>query len=391
MATVASVVDSLAPDIWRIARRGFVCQDGEDRVIIRGIDNADVVEKLIVGIIATLCTPQARPDFQSLEALQKAALKRARERLIAYAKRSGREVSLKGEDAEGHDDLDAIIAGDAKLSDADPPPDVEAENRAEAGMKIVREYVHSLDYKTAQLISLRWLQGKNNKECAKVLDCGRAAVREWVRRTRREVRHMLLRAKAGDGFGPATLDLLLAQDPLGTRPPPIVVQRMCREVCTRTFQKPEPPFAQRAVWGVGISAIAATAWLLMFFGVLPYYGDDFRPKPAITCNPSCSPGTEVKISVLAPKDATHVAIVTRDEKGTVHRLLTAPSGGSIRLPMGSRQKLIPIPYSTKIPNSSSGWAMAVFSDGALASREVMKAVGGDLSHRGAQTATVALR
>lgn len=386
MAAISMVAATVVPEIWCIARRGFVCKDGAPTVV-RGIDNPDPIEPLVIEIVGAVCTPAARPAIDGIDALRRAVRTRAKERLLNYAKRSGRMVTVKGDAAEtaGLVDLDALIRNETELGAEDPPTDVEQTTRMEAELAITAKYRRSLDLRSANLIRLRWGEGKTALEVAKIFDCGQAAVRGWERLTRRELRHCLRAGGVHDRRRDASLDALLSGTPASSAIPPPTLQRICAEVCTRTFPREPAPFMQRAAWAIGAVAIATATWAMMYTGVLPYYANDKHPNPALVvkCKPNCTPGGAATVEVLAPRDARHVAVVMLDAEGNATPILTDPAGSSISLPFGARERLVAIPYDATLPATltASPRAVAIFSTKELKDRSIREAGAGRGAHR----------
>ncbi len=384
-----AATDLVAPTVWTIARRGFVC-DHDGRVAVRGIGNPGEVEALVIEVVATLCQPARRASITGADQFRQLVLTEAKHALLAHAVKVGEEVSVKGAaaDDEGLDDLDAIIGGQA-LSEADPPTDVAQDAAAQAELDATNEWRATLDPRSARLVQLRFGEHATVDAIAADFDCGRAAVRKRERRTRRKLRWALRRTKIREHASDAALDLVLVGDPNACAPPPVTMERVRRGVSTRTFKVEPAPYGQRAMWGVAATALAGGLWALMLVGVLPSYADDRYPEPALSvaCNPACTPGSEARLTVQAPNDASFVAFLLREGK-TLQPLLADPAGKSLSLPFGARQAAVEVPYPATIPAGVGADAevVAVFSNEELKSKELTKIAAG----RGAQEGALVL-
>ena len=386
MVAIGAVVDAYAPTVWTIARRGFVC-DHDGRVAVRGIEDPDAVEVLVVRVVATVCQPGRRKTMESTAEIRRAVLSEAKHALLAHATDHGDEVSVKGDaaDDEGLDDLDALIEG-ADPSPDDPPIDVEHQAWADAEGSACASWIATLDERSAALIELRFRQHATTEAIAKEFDCGTAAVRERERRLRRKLRHKLKTAGIGDDWADAALDVALCGGRASCAAPPVTIERVRRGVCTRTFEIEPAPFGQRAAWAFGAGVIAAALWLLMFTGVLPNPADDRYPAPEVTleCNRPCAAGDHGVLKIRAPNDAAHVAFLLSDTNGQTIMLMSDPAGGSISLPFGARQALVPVPYQATVPEGAlpTMRVMALFSSEALTAKEIPSVAAGKSAREG---------
>jgi DNA-directed RNA polymerase specialized sigma24 family protein len=393
---VGEVAASLAPTLWRIARRGFVCNTGP-RVVVRGLDEPADAERLVISVLTELCAPAARAAVSHPDALRTRALALARSRFIEHAMSTGAAVSAEGDapEADTLDDLDAIVEGRASLREADPPVDFEREQRSELELSVMRHFLASLDAQTAQLVRLRFVEGRDPKAIALVFDCGAAAVRARERLVRRELRTTLRQAGVAERRSDAAIDGLFLGAPLSCELPAVTRQRLCREVQTRTFQEEPPPYSTRLAWGLGALGVAMGLWAAMFFGVLPSPESDPRPRPelSIECKTPCAPGVSAEVFVRAPQDARTVAVILVDGAGQVWDLLTDPGGRSISLPLGARDRRSRLPYLARLPEdmpATRAEIIAVFADRELSPRQLEEATSGSGRLKGVLTASTSI-
>ena len=285
---VTASIAGLVEDLWLLTRRGFVTTI-DVRMLVRGIPRLSTAETLVVSILSEVCQPASRAEIDGPEALRRRALTAARAQLVAHADAHGGLAPLTDElHAEGVDDLDQLIGGEAAeliapTSIAPGLDDEHAAARAETAA-----FVEGLVDADQAVAEHRLAGGQSAREVAKRLDCGVVAVQARERRLRRRLRSRLRKAgETTSDLGDAALDALWSNQPGQLTPPPLTVERVTRSVATRMHPEEPAPFAQRAAWAAGATAIALGAWLLMFTGVLPYYGDDTHPEPQliVRCNP----------------------------------------------------------------------------------------------------------
>jgi len=396
MDALGAAVERCQDLVWALARRGFVIHEDDLTQYLHGIEDHDVAEHVVVRTLAQLIAPAERAKITDDAALEPRALEIARARLVAYATRSGRITSLATASAaaqrpEEVEDLDAMIVSGGRPSDAEVPHDAEQAAWLAAATEACRRAVARADDRTQTLIELRFQQGQSLEAVAAHFTCGQAAVAAHESRVRRQLSRALKHAQPEHPAGHATLDAILAGAAFTARPPAITRARIRRDTLRRTFQEEPPPFGRRLAWGLGAAAIAAVAWGLMFFGVLPHPDDDPAPPPAVevTCAGGCAAGHPVTLSVRAPEDAARVAFFAAGEPP--RPLLVTPSGGTLRLPLGARGHLVPVPYPAVWPEGGADAVIAVFTGGPVEAETLTAVAAGLATAPGVSTATVGAR
>ncbi|MEQ8276403.1 MAG: hypothetical protein RMA76_25575 [Deltaproteobacteria bacterium] len=396
MDAIAEAVDVVLPWLWRLAGRGFLTQDDGVPVWVQGIEDADEAADVIEHVVAGCLGPEDRPGLDGAAALQLAVLRASREALVSHARRAGTLVDVQSVEArhevpEGVEDLDAEIAGGQRPSDAAVTTSVERTQLAEALRLIKDDYVGGLDERSTQLVHERFVLGRSREEIAKGFDCGVAAVTEREMRVRRKLGHAIRRVHHHLDLGPASLDAVLSDRLVDPSLHPVTQERLRTQILRRIHIDVPRSFGARAAWAAAVAAVAFGLWLLMYLGVLPYYGDDTYPVPAVTaaCASPCAAGSEVRIAVTAPQDATEVALAFVDANGKAEPLLVTPAGTSLSVPFGSRVKSVPIPYAAKAPGGA-GTVTAVFSARRLNEAQILGVVNRTATIEGTFTATTAL-
>lgn len=401
MDALGEAVDAALPAVWRLTRRGFLTRVDELTAYVQGASSPDVAERLTIRIIAACLTPERRRSFSDATAFDRALLEETKARMIAHAERTGTLVTLVDENEQAQvpphvQDLDRILSNEEPLDEEDPPPAAGEEQEAEARLTVCDAALAKLDERRRKIVKIRFEEGRSAKACAEILDCGAAAVTEHVRRIRHHVRHALRASDPNATGGPATLDALLARQPLAAMPPAVTRERLKKEVLKRTFQDEPSSYGVRLAWGVAAALVAGGLWLLMFFDVLPTYEDDTYPAPAIelTCKADCRPGKETKVTVLAPRDARRVAVALAAEGRPASPLLVSPTGRSIDLPFGARTKAVDVPYPATIPEDlrpgQRVWAVAHFSEARLEPDQIRALTEGRTSIDGVFTTSTAI-
>lgn len=387
MAQLEAAAAECQDCVWTLARRGFVCVEDDIPQYVHGIADHDVAERVVVQLLADLLSPDSRKAIAAGD-LQASALRRAHQDLRAVAVRGGRVTSLRTAQDQALlppavDDLDRMIAEDTRPGPAEVPRDADDEVwRAQAG-QLCTETVEAMDERSRTLVRMRFVEGKPPEDVAAHFTCGVAAVLAHEARLRRALSRALKKSMPTRPCGPATQDALLSESVFDAVPPPITRARIRRDVLRRTFIDEPAPFGARLAWGLAASALAATAWALMFFGVLPHPDDDPLPEPAVQarCDGPCGPGQAVSLDVLAPQDAARVGFFVASGDAA-QPLLVAPAGGPIRLPLGARTKLVPVPYTAKWPEGATGDVVAVFAEGPVDAKVLADVAAGRVSAPG---------
>ncbi len=396
MDAIEEVVDGVLPWLWRLTGRGFLTTDGGVPVWVAGIDDPDIAAHQIEFIVAACLAPERRRVIDSEATFAGVVLDEQRVELRAFARRAGTLVDVASEEARREvpdevEDIDALLTSGQAPSDAALTPDVERAQQAEALRAIKDAYVAGLDERSRQLVHERFVLGRTRAEVAGTFDCGVAAVTERELRVRRKLGHAVRRAHEHLDLGPAALDGLLSDRLLDPAVHPVTRERVRTDICRRIHIDTPRSFGARAVWAVGVSAVAFAAWLLMFLGVLPNPGDDVYPTPAVSaaCKAPCAQGSDVTFEVTAPQDATDVAIAFVGADGVAKPLLFGPSGATISVPFGARVRAVPIPYLAPAP-AASGTVLAVFSQRRLNEAEILGVANRTEAIEGTLTATTAL-
>lgn len=399
MPALEAAVEACQDLVWVLARRGFITQRDGLTFWVHGLSDHDAAEDATVHLIADLIGPTQRSKIDGEPALLQAAMQHARQAFWQRAERAGRITTLK----DGNDralvpaeveDIDALI-NHGQLPSAEPAaPDAQAEDWMRAAKQACLAQIQAADTRTQELVERRFRQGQSPADVAAYFTCGAAAVSAHESRVRRQLSRALGRDVPQGPRGAATIDAVLSDAPWSPAPPAITRARLRRDVLRRTFQDEPQPYGARLAWGLGAAAIAAIAWGLMFFGVLPGPGDDTYPTPSIEarCDGPCAPGQQMNVWVLAPKDAHRVAVALRSPDAPEQMLITSPSGGSIRLPFGSSVKLAPISYPAQLstPLAAGAEVVAVFSQDQLTSAEIKSVLSGQASLPGTLIASVPL-
>lgn len=397
MDALEAAVHSCQDLVWVLTRRGFLTHRDGLTFWVHGLEDRDAAETLVVHLIADLIGPTRRAGIEDEAGLIKAALVEVRDVMWAQAERAGRITSVT-EDETGAvlpsevEDLDALIEQGAAPRQPSSPPDAQAEAWMQDAQKVCTRVLTAGDERTRTLVELRIRKGHSTAEVAAHFTCGAAAIAAHESRLRRHLSRALAKALPAAPHGPATIDTVLAEEPWSATPPAITQARIRRDVLRRTFQEEPKPYSARLVWGLGAAAVAAVAWALMFFGFIPNPNSDTYPDPAVQarCNGPCTAGQDLKVWVLAPRDATHVAIALRGARGPDQLLLTNPAGGTLRLPFGAGVKLSPIPYPVQLTESASTASelVAVFSDRTLSERQLSAVLLGQTGRPGTQLTSV---
>ncbi len=399
MDALEEAVEECQDLVWALTRRGFLTRDQDLLSWVLGIEDRDVAEDVAVHLLAEVIGPAERQQIDSAEALKSAALAHAKKVLWNRAVRAGRVTTLQGDSQHAQvpaavEDIDRLISARCLPSLDAVPQDAGATEWLKRAQGVCAEVEAASDDRTKTLLQLRFREGQTCAQVAAHFTCGAAAVTAHEIRLRRQLGRALQRALPDHPRGPSTIDAIFSQDAFSAVPANITRARIRRDVLRRTFQDEPKSFAARAVWGVAAGLVAATAWGLMFVGILPGYDDDTYPTPAaeVQCEGGCGPGKTAQIKVLAPKDASRVAISLKTESGSVP-LLVSPSGGSIRLPFGSGTKMVPIAYPAQWPKDvpKSAQVVAVFSGSPLAAEQITALVEGHLSQAGVLLATATIK
>ena len=399
MPALEAAVEACQDLVWVLARRGFITQRDGLTFWVHGLPDHDAAEHAAVHLIADLIGPTQRSKIDGEPALLQAAMQQVRQAFWQRAERAGRITTLK----DGSDralvpadvqDIDALISS-GELPSAEPAaPDAQAEAWMQSAKQCCAAQAQGSDTRTQELIERRFRQGQSPAEVAAYFTCGAAAVSAHESRVRRQLSRALARDVPQGPRGPATIDAVLSDAPWSPTPPAITRARLRRDVLRRTFQDEPKPYGARLAWGLGAAAIAAIAWGLMFFGVLPGPADDTYPTPSVEarCDGPCTAGQPMKVWVLAPKDAHRVAVALRSPDAPEQMLITSPSGGSIRLPFGSNVKLAPIAYPAQLssPLADGAELVAIFSQDELTDAELKGVLSGQASLPGTLIASVQL-
>lgn len=396
MSVIEDAVRSCLPWVWRFTKRGFLTTEDGVPMYVRGVENPDAAEHEVEMILAACLGPEQRQRVDSLATLERSVLAEAKRHLFRAGQRSGSVVDVATEEARAEvpaevEDVDRLIAEGAMPSDAVVPPDAGRAQEGEALLALKNGYVGALDERSRALVHQRFAEEKTRAEVAASFDCGVASVTEREHRVRRKLAHAIRRVHPELEPKKASIDALLADRFLDPTPPLVTRERIATNVLRRIHIDPPRPFAARAAWAVGISAIAFALWLLMFFGVLPNPGDDVYPTPAVaaTCAPPCAPGAALTLSVVAPRNAKNVAVAFLDEDDKAEPLLAGPGGASLSLPFGARDTSVPIPYEAEVP-ARAGTIVAVFSERRLTRAQILGVVDRTESVADTFTATTSL-
>lgn len=399
MDALEEAVEACQDLVWALTRRGFLTREQSLLSWVLGIEDRDVAEEVVVHLIAEVIGPAQRQSIDSEEALKAAALVHAKQVLWTRALRAGRVTTLQDDSHHAQvppevEDIDRLISARCLPSQDSVPQDAGAEQWLKQAQEVCAQVEAASDDRTKTLLQRRFREGQSCAEVAAHFTCGAAAITAHEIRLRRQIGRALQRALPDSPRGAGTIDAIFSEDAFSAVPAKITRARMRRDVLRRTFQDEPKSFAARAVWGVAAGLIAATAWGLMFVGILPGYEDDTYPTPAalVLCDGGCGPGKTAQIQVLAPKDASRVAISLRTASGSVP-LLASPTGGSIRLPFGSGTKMVPIAYPAQWPDDvpKSAEVVAVFSGIPLSSKQITALVDGDVSQAGVLLATATIK
>jgi DNA-directed RNA polymerase specialized sigma24 family protein len=356
MDALAEAVDALAPDVWRLLRRGFLVKE-ELPCYVHAVSTPSEAEPAVIDVMARALVPAKRLELGEVGDLRRSVLGLARERLLSAAKSGGRALTVASEEEraaipEGIEDLDRIVASGDALSSADPPMDAASERLVLRAAQLAEQTIAGLDEQSRTLVRLRFKEGKSALDTAKELTCGAAAVRSKERRIRRRVL-IALRGEVKERLAPAEIDAYLSSTPSSLAPPPITLERVRHEVLKRTFQEEPAPFARRAAWGLGALAIAVLSWIAMYTGVLPGPDSDLHVPPRLVV--SCT-----KMAVQSPRGARYVGVVVIDEEsGTPIPILADAAGRSVSLPIGSDHGLVDVPE--RVAHRGRGRAVALFS------------------------------
>lgn len=384
ISELATACRRSAPGVWRLARSGFVAAGDPHLLYIEPLDDPDVIEALVTRVLAAALTPARRQAIDSPEALDRAVLAEAEAQLTAQALKAGREVSLAeaaDRDAlpEGTPEIAALVVAGTVPEALPVLRDPErlawaAEARAE-----LEAFTAGLEDRYQRILQLRFVEGRTHLEVAAALDCGRAAIVETERKLRHHARHHLRRHFAGTPVGHALLDALYAGCPFGATPPAITLERLERTVLRSTFQEEPPPYGRRLAIGLAFAAVAVVAWLGLATGLLPGPRDDrvLEPRVELRCEGPCAPGARATITVVAPRRARKVAVALASPD-RLEPLLTGPTGGSVRLPIGAQRAPVDLPYAVTLPPDlgAEAVAVAVFSEKRLGAQRVLEAAGG---------------
>jgi hypothetical protein len=115
------------------------------------------------------------------------------------------------------------------------------------------------------------------------------------------------------------------------------------------------------------------------------------PRVELRCRPACLPGAEAYVAVRGPPGARRFGVVLLRPDGQAETLLTAPEGGTLRLPPEARSRLLPAPHPVRLPGDlpRGSTAVAVFSDAPLSEAALLEHAAGRARPAGVRTATVA--
>ncbi len=381
--------EAAAPHVWRLAWQGFVV-DGDPPTRVHPIRNPDVLEDLVCDIMRQALSATARKKIEQPEGLLPWATECAQAHILRHAEHVG------GLSTEAEGPKDSATQNSGAPDSDQPQAPTGQDGDAEACAHAFSEAQKCLDARSQRLLVLRWGEGHSRQEAAREFTCGVQAVRMREDRVRRRLQKALKKRWPAQHFGPARVDTLLEKAFGRDQPASMTWERLkLRIVCGIHPEEPRP-FATRLMWALGAAAFALGLWALMFFDVLPYYDDDTHPSPevALRCMPSCSPGTQTHIEVLAPKGARNVGIALRKGRDDLEAWLVDPKGSSIHLPFGSHAKRVAIPYPVTIPDTGgqNPWSLvAVFSEEELNRAEILAEASGHHATPGALTLSVPIQ
>ncbi len=401
------MVDRCGPSVWALARRGFLCTDaialGAERGPLRVLGtHPDEAARETEHVLAKSMTPNARAQLGSWAQIERAVLEQARYDLFRAAERAGRLVSVHDADARKQvppevEDLDARLSAGGELSEdliVGLPLGDSERRRHEAGRTATAAFLEQLDPRSRALVQLRFVEGQSVEAVASTFDCGRAAVIAHEGRLRRQLRHGLRVALSDPRVQDAEVDAFLAGREAELEPPTPTWERIRRGVLTRTFREEPPSFSRRLAWGLGAAGLGLAGWLAMVGGLLPSPADDVRlgPKARLACQPACLPGAEATARVRGGRGSTRFAIFLDVGELDPQPLLTAPDGGTLRLPLGARVRELAVPHRLRLPADLPDDAkiIAVFSESRLSAGRALDAARG-VAASGVETATAALR
>ncbi len=387
---ILAVIRQTLPHVWGLARGGFVTTDPEGtRVWVKGLADADAAEELTALAIADGLAPAQRSAADPLASVWTAAQKR----LWVYGLKNGHAVSLI--DAEEQQEVPANVPvlepARAPQTLGSPTSSERMQSLAEAVRAACEFIVNDEGQRSKELVKLLWREGKSTQECAQTFGCGVHAVQARQSRLQRKIRLRMRRHPPNTSVGPAMVDLALAQDPDGLPTP--LYERMAKDAASRISPSEPRPFGARLGWGLGISAVAAAGFAAMFFGLIPGPGDDVELPVAVslTCDGPCGPGKSAQVKLLAPGEASKVALFER-VGDNIEPLLVAPGGGGLTLPLGASDAMVPLPYSAKLGDSfgADATVVAVFSDSKMTGDATRSLAHGKLERKNVTVVTATI-
>src|SRR5688572_5294817 len=202
MDALAEAADASIPEVWNLARTGFVTNDEGREAYVRGIDSPDVVEHLVARALARCYTPARRRAIESEASLRKCEREEAQAVLTEHAIRTGGMATPS-------DDSDRALAAEEAGA---PHTGIGVLQHRDAMHAIVVETLGKLDDRMRKLVELRFSTGRTARETAGELGCGSAAITSHERRIRHQIKHALRVAFPDEKIGAATLDMLLCGD-----------------------------------------------------------------------------------------------------------------------------------------------------------------------------------
>ena len=383
--------------MWALARRGFAAEAAaalgapRERAWIQGAPGFETTYALTRAALVQALAPaeRARPFGEDAE-LERRALDHAKDVLVAAAARAARLSSPVPEELE-LEDLDALLEEGRRPSLSVFAPSAREQAEAAAADDVVARFLEEATPEDRDLAARRFAQGFTAEALAAELDTSPTGIRAHEAKLRRKLQSKLQTALGEANVGPADVDAHLAGRGLGLLPPAVTWERLRRDVRTSVFEEEPPSFRSRLPWGLGALALGLAGAGLMAAGILPGPADDPVVVPALElrCQPACVAGAEATVAVRAPSELTRVAVY-RVKGGRAEALLTGPSGGTARLPMGTSTRAMPLSRSIRLPPDldASDVVVAVLSEAHLSGADAENvALGARLD--GAVTATVA--
>jgi hypothetical protein len=349
-AALATIIEDSWRTVWRLGRHGFSADvDGQEGHTTPEED-LDRLERATIEILSDSLAPERRAQVNSAEAIAAALEAEARRYFLADAQARGR------------------------LRLGPPPakaPSFELAHLATEAEPHRVKVLEDLGERTRTIVEARFRQGEDAAALGTRLGCGRASLRTQEERARRA----LARALHSQKLGAARLDAIFAGCLL-EEPAKISAERIKERVLSRVEVTPARPFGVRLTEATIVALIAATAFLLLYAGVLPGPDSDFRAtaKVEVICKPTCTSGGTATVRLVAPRPSTTVALYTLSGD-QVRPFLVAPGGGGLRIPLGARDRPTELPYPVTLeaPLSPELKVVAVLSEERLSSWALSRA------------------